>query len=82
MVELGYAIAPSRQGRGLATAAVHELLREAFAAPEVRTVLAHTRPEPGPSVRVLQKSGFVHAGEVPDPGIGTAWRFRRDRTRE
>jgi ribosomal-protein-alanine N-acetyltransferase len=78
-VELGYAIAPGWQGRGLATAAVAELLREAFAAPEVSAVVAHTRAEPGPSVRVLEKSGFVHAGEVPDENVGAAWRFRLDR---
>jgi ribosomal-protein-alanine N-acetyltransferase len=78
-VELGYAIAPSWEGRGLATAAVRELLREAFAAPGVRTVLAHTRPAPGPSVRVLEKSGFVAEGDVADEQSGTAWRFRIDR---
>jgi [ribosomal protein S5]-alanine N-acetyltransferase len=78
-VELGYAIAPDWEGRGLATAAVRELLREAFAAPDVRTVIAHTRAEPGPSVRVLEKSGFSREGEVHDDGVGTAWRFRLDR---
>ena len=75
-VELGYAIAPGWEGRGVATAAVRELLVEAFAAPAVRAVLAHTRPEPGASARVLEKAGFVHEGEVPDEQIGTAWRFR------
>ena len=80
-VELGYAIAPSWEGRGLATAATCELAREAFANCDVRTVIAHTRPEPGASSRVLEKAGFRHDGEVPDAGIGTAWRFvlARDR---
>jgi cysteine desulfurase family protein (TIGR01976 family) len=79
VVELGYEIAPSWRGRGLAGAAVHELLREAFAVPEVRTAIAHTLAEPGPSVRVLEKAGFVHEGEVPDDEVGTAWRFRLER---
>jgi [ribosomal protein S5]-alanine N-acetyltransferase len=79
VVELGYAIAPGWEGRGLATAAVGELLREAFEAPDVRTVIAHTRAEPGASVRVLEKSGFSRDGEVPDEGVGTAWRFRLER---
>jgi cysteine desulfurase family protein (TIGR01976 family) len=79
VVELGYEIAPDWRGRGLATAAVHELLREAFGAPEVRTILAHTLSEPGPSVRVLEKAGFVREGEVPDDEVGTAWRFRLER---
>lgn len=79
VVELGCEVASSWEGRGLATAAVRELLREAFAAPEVQTVLAHTLAEPGPSVRVLEKTGFVHEGEVPDDEVGTAWRLRLDR---
>jgi [ribosomal protein S5]-alanine N-acetyltransferase len=76
VVELGYAIAPSWEGRGLATAATRELLREAFAEPSVRAVIAHTLPEPGASARVLEKAGFVNEGEVPDEQVGTAWRFR------
>lgn len=76
VVELGYAIAPSWEGRGLATAAVRAMLREAFAAPGVEAVIAHTRPGPGASVRVLEKAGFTAEGEVPDEQIGTAWRFR------
>ena len=78
-VELGYEIAPSRRGRGHASAAVRTMLSEAFAAPEVTTVLAHTLPEPGASVRVLEKAGFVREGEARDDEVGTAWRFRLDR---
>ena len=76
-VELGYAIAPSWEGRGLATAAVRAMLAEAFADPAVRSVLAHTRPAPGASARVLEQAGFADEGEVPDAQIGTARRFRR-----
>lgn len=79
VIEVGYAVAPSWQGRGVATAAVREMLREAFAVPTVQTVTAHTRAEPGPSVRVLEKVGFVRDGEAPDEAVGTAWRFRLDR---
>ena len=79
VVELGYAIAPSWQGRGLATAAVRDLLHEAFAAPEVLTVIAHTLPESGPSAHVLEKAGFAHDDEVPDERVGQTWRFRLDR---
>jgi ribosomal-protein-alanine N-acetyltransferase len=76
VVELGYAIAPGWEGRGLATAAARELVREAFAEPAVRSVIAHTLPEPGASARVLEKAGFVSEGAVPDEQVGTAWRFR------
>jgi len=78
-VELGYAVAPGWEGRGVATAAVRELLREAWAAPEVQAVLAHTLAGPGASVRVLEKTGFVHDGAREDDDLGTVWRFRRDR---
>jgi ribosomal-protein-alanine N-acetyltransferase len=74
-VELGYAVAPAREGRGLATAAVRALLEQAFADAAVRAVVAHTLPEPGPSPRVLEKAGFTFAGDVTEQGR-TAWRFR------
>ncbi len=57
-VEIGYAVAPEWEGRGVATAAVGALLREAWAQPGVRRVRAHTLPGPSASIRVLQKSGF------------------------
>jgi RimJ/RimL family protein N-acetyltransferase len=75
-VELGYAIAPAREGRGLATAAVRAMLRDAFADPEVREVIAHTLPEPGPSPRVLEKAGFTRTGEVTGDRGERVWRFR------
>ena len=78
-VEIGYSVAPSWEGRGVATAAVGALLREAWAAPEVRCVLAHTLLERNASVRVLEKSGFVRDGENLDGDVGVVWRFRRDR---
>ena len=77
-VELGYAIAPSWEGRGLATAAVREMLAEASRDPGVRAVVAHTLPAPGASVRVLEKCGFVNQGEAVDERAGTVWRFRLD----
>lgn len=81
-VEEGYAIAPRWEGRGLGTAAVHELVSEAFAAREVQIVRAHTRAEPGPSVRVLDKAGFVLEAEVPDEELGKVWRFGLHRARD
>jgi ribosomal-protein-alanine N-acetyltransferase len=78
-VELGYAIAPAFEGRGLATAAVREMLRQAFAEPAVQAVVAHTLPELNASVRVLEKCGFASEGEVPEANVGTAWRHRIER---
>jgi hypothetical protein len=73
-------VAPRREGRGLAAVAVRELLCEAFAAPDVRTVLAPTLGEPGRSVRVLEKARFVQPGGVPDDEVDKASRPRLDRT--
>jgi ribosomal-protein-alanine N-acetyltransferase len=81
VVELGYAIAPGFEGRGLATAAVIELVREAFEAPEVHRILAHTLAEPGASPRVLAKSGFVYDGRAPGHEVVRTWRFHLERTR-
>ncbi len=78
-VEIGYSIAPGWRDRGVATAAVGELLEQAWAAPDVRRVLAHTLPERNASVRVLEKCGFARAGEKLDSGIGLVWRFARER---
>ena len=73
-VELGYAVAPSRQRRGIATAAVRELIDRARAA-DVETVLAHTLPHPSPSTTVLERCGFELAGETVDPDEGPVWRW-------
>lgn len=62
--------APVGEGRGLAAAAVRELLCEAVAARDVRTVLAPTLGEPGRSVRVLKKARFVQSGRIPDDEVG------------
>jgi len=78
-VEIGYAIAPGWEGRGVATAAVGELLHEAWAQPGVRRVRAHTLPGPNGSIRVLQKSGFHRHGENLDGDVGVVWRFCLDR---
>jgi len=81
VVELGYAVAPGWEGRGVATAAVRELVREAFAAPDVQSVVAHTLAQVGASPRVLEKAGFAYEGDVSQPEVGTAWRFRLSRPR-
>jgi RimJ/RimL family protein N-acetyltransferase len=78
VVEVGYAIAPAREGRGLATAAARALVDEAFADERVVAVVAHTLAEANASNRVLEKAGFAHDGEATD-GDRPVWRFRRER---
>jgi RimJ/RimL family protein N-acetyltransferase len=83
-VEIGYAIAPAWEGRGVATAVAGALVREAWADPGVTAVLAHTLPGDagdagGASVRVLERNGFVRDGENLDGDVGIVWRFRLSR---
>ena len=74
-VELGYAVAPERQGRGIATEFVRQLLERARDA-GVATVLAHTLAEDNPSTSVLRRSGFTRTAELEDDGM-TVWRWER-----
>ena len=76
-VELGYSVAPAYEGRGLATAAVEELLRLAAGSDVVTAVTAHTLSEPGPSPRVLEKAGFVRDGAPTVQGGRAVWGWRR-----
>ncbi|WP_165825656.1 GNAT family N-acetyltransferase [Actinomycetospora cinnamomea] len=76
-VEIGYSVAPSRRGRGVATAAVGLWLAHATAA-GLRRVVAHTRPEETASTTVLRRHGFLRDGEATDPEEGTVWRWARD----
>lgn len=80
VVEIGYAIAPAFQRRGLATDAVAQMLQRAFAEPSIRAVDAHTLGLANPSTRVLEKSGFRKIGEASDPDAGAVWHWRRERT--
>ena len=75
VAELGYSVAPARQGRGIATAAVFELLARARAA-GLAEAIAHTLPERSPSTSVLARCGFTKTDEVVDPDDGPVWRWR------
>jgi ribosomal-protein-alanine N-acetyltransferase len=68
-VEVGYAVAPSRQGRGIATAATLWMIDRAREA-GVEAVIAHTLAEVNASTAVLERCGFVHVGTIADPDGG------------
>ena len=74
-VELGYAVAPSRQGRGIATAVVEQLLSRARTA-DVRIVSAHTLAAENASTAVLRKCGFIHTDQSHE-SVGDVWRWER-----
>jgi RimJ/RimL family protein N-acetyltransferase len=77
VVEIAYGIVPSHEGRGLATEVAAALVDFASTSGVVRTVRAHTLPQPNASTRVLTKCGFTFVGEVVDPEDGLVWRWER-----
>ena len=74
-VEIAYSVNPEHQGKGYATEAAAALVRYALETGIVRTVRAHTLPQPNASGRVLAKCGFRYIGEVIDPDDGLVWRW-------
>jgi RimJ/RimL family protein N-acetyltransferase len=72
--ELGYAVAPARQGRGVATAVVRELVGRARLA-GLHVVFAHTLAAESASTSVLAKCGFARVAELTDPDEGPVWRW-------
>ncbi len=67
-VEVGYSIVEAHQRQGYAPEAVRGLVAWAFAHMHVKRVIAHTLPELKPSIRVLEKCGFVFAGDGTEAG--------------
>jgi len=59
---LGYRIAPTHSGQGLASDAVHAILKKAFQAHGLQRLEATARPENPASIRVLLKNGFHQFG--------------------
>lgn len=78
-VEISYCTIDRFEGRGYATGMARMLMEIAFAAPEVRKVIAHTLPFPHASTSVLQKAGLECQGEVQDPEDGRIWRWEKCR---
>ena len=75
VVEIGYSIAPSYRGQGLATEGAAALTDHALSLPGLLIVHAHTLPSLNASTRVLTKCGFTHVSAFDDPEDGTVWRW-------
>lgn len=56
--EVGFTLAPSAQGRGVASGAVREAIQLLFAATPVSRILGITDARNTPSVRLLERLGF------------------------
>ncbi len=72
--DIGYGVAPSREGRGHATAAV-AALKERARALGARGLTAETLPDSGASPQVLRRNGFTCTGQFdhPEDGIVDQW---------
>lgn len=79
-VEIGYEIAESYQGNGLATEAARALVENAFSHEVVKMVIATTLAEKNASNNLLQKIGFQFVGEHLDMEDGKIWEWRLERT--
>jgi len=60
--EIGYGLAESHHGKGIATAAVRLLVEKIFREPNLRKLLAYVHEENIASCRVLEKVGFQEEG--------------------
>lgn len=72
--DIGYGVAPSREGRGHATAAVAELIGIAKAKGK-SGLTAETLPDSGASPALLRRNGFTCIGQFdhPEDGIVDQW---------
>lgn len=77
-VEIGYEIADSYQGQGLATEAARALVDHAFTHESVKFITANTLGETNASNHLLQKLGFQFVGEEVDLEDGVIWCWRRN----
>lgn len=76
-IEIAYFTFPPYEDQGYASAMAAKLVEIAFAQKQIRTVIAHTRPENNASARILTKLGFQRVGQVEDEEHGTVWRWER-----
>jgi [ribosomal protein S5]-alanine N-acetyltransferase len=68
VVEIGFSILPGWRNRGYATEVADGLVRNAFADPRVRKVIARAAATNAPSCRVLDHCGFRLVGTDAESG--------------
>jgi [ribosomal protein S5]-alanine N-acetyltransferase len=65
-VEIGYGVAESQRGRGIATAAVAQLLQMASSSGLVQLVVAHILPDNAASSKIASRLGFSKGHSLVD----------------
>jgi [ribosomal protein S5]-alanine N-acetyltransferase len=73
--EIGYSVIPSFRQRGFATEAVSGIIAWVRHVPFVRLLRAEALENNSPSQRVLEKNGFVFAGDYNHPKDGLMRRY-------
>lgn len=78
VANIGYGVAKSRRGRGIAKRAVADLISWARGVPAITAISAETAVANTASQRVLEQNGGVRFGERLDPGDGElyCWTIR------
>jgi RimJ/RimL family protein N-acetyltransferase len=77
-IDIGYGIAPTRQGRGIATNAISSVLEWAQNDDRVHAVTAETAIDNLASQRVLEHNGFIRIGERHDDEDGDLYCWKVD----
>ena len=67
VVEIGYYVRPMHRGRGYGTEAVRRLVEHALSPAGVKLVIAQTQGANVASTKLLEKVGFVCAGDGCEP---------------
>lgn len=70
VIDIGYGVAPSRQGCGSASRAVRDIVAWAREDPRVQAITAETSPANLASQHVLANAGFARTGERLDDEDG------------
>lgn len=73
-VEIGYGLAPSQRGKGIASEAVNGLVDRAWSDARVKVVFARTDQDNEPSQGVLRRAGFR---QVDSDGAEQRWEIVR-----
>jgi RimJ/RimL family protein N-acetyltransferase len=75
MVEIGYRVIDSRQGRGYGREMATTMWSFAARHPQVHHLRASVRPDNAASLAIVRRAGFVRVGEQEDPDDGIEWIF-------